>query len=285
VALVVACGGRTAPPPRPVPPVARVEVAATTCVAREEVETRLGNVLVEHRAMQSGLVVRIEATPGEATTALGLRVVRPNGDVGLDRTFTLTVNDCASAAQLLALSVDRWLTAFPEWAEPPPPPAPPKPVTTWNELALAGALNSMWMPVGADAQLGARVDRGGLRDRFGATLLVRASIPQGAGNGSFQQTSLLAGASWRHRVGSWEARVEARAGALLVSGIGFSENGRDVLPWWEGAVFGGRRFRWGAIGVEVAATALQHRAVTRDLLVAEDIPLLRVGIAGSLEIP
>jgi hypothetical protein len=92
---------------------------------------------------------------------------------------------------------------------------------------------------------------------------------------------LLAGASWRHATGPWEARVEARGGVMLVSGIGFFDNGHDLLPWWEGAAFAGRRFAWGALGVEVAATALQHRAVTRDGLVSEDIPLLRVGIAGT----
>ena len=50
----------------------------------------------------------------------------------------------------------------------------------------------------------------------------------------------------------------------------------------ERAVFAGRGFSWGALGVEVAVSGLRHRAVTRDGLVEEDIPLLRLGFAGEL---
>jgi hypothetical protein len=83
------------------------------------------------------------------------------------------------------------------------------------------------------------------------------------------------------RRGAWQAGAELRGGALLVSGVGFDENHSDWLPWWEIAVTGGRRFGWGTLGVELAGTALQHRAVTTDLLTVEDIPAFRFGVAGS----
>jgi hypothetical protein len=49
-------------------------------------------------------------------------------------------------------------------------------------------------------------------------------------------------------------------------------------------VFGGRRFGWGVLGIELAATPLAHRAVTVDGAVSEAIPRLRVGIAGIFDL-
>jgi hypothetical protein len=46
-------------------------------------------------------------------------------------------------------------------------------------------------------------------------------------------------------------------------------------------VFAGRSFSWGALGIEVAASGLTHKAVTSDGLVSEDIPLFRLGVAGE----
>jgi hypothetical protein len=143
-------------------------------------------------------------------------------------------------------------------------------------------VTSIWVPLGVEGQVGALVDRGARGNRFGVSLLVRGSVPQAAGSGRFQQTALLAGATWRRARGSWSVRAEARGGALLVSGIGYAQNASDFLPWWEGAVFGGRTLSWGTVGIEIAATGLRHKAVTRDGLVKEDIPLFRVGLAAEL---
>jgi hypothetical protein len=139
----------------------------------------------------------------------------------------------------------------------------------------------MWLPIGVEGQVGSIVDYGGGRDRIGGTAVVRASVPQAAGTGRFQQTFLLAGVAWRHRAGPWQLRAEARAGAVRITGFGFAQNDFDWLPWWEGAVFGGRRLSWGTLGVELAATGLRHKAVTRDGLVSEDVPLLRIGLSGE----
>jgi hypothetical protein len=276
VVLLIGCAAHPPAQP-PVPPRATVEIHATSCVSAPAVEQRIAEVIATHQAEQSGLVVRVSEVGSDASTDVALQIVRASGELGLDRHFTLGPLDCASAASVLALAVDRWLSEFPGWAAPVPPPAPP---TRWNELHVISALSSMWLPLGVDGQLGALVDRGPRGDRFGGSLLVRASIPQAAGTGRFQQTALLAGASWRHTRGPWVSRIELRGGALLVSGIGFTDNGSDWLPWWELAVFGGHRFGFGTLGVEIAATGLQHRAVTRDGLVSEDIPFLRVGVGG-----
>lgn len=113
-------------------------------------------------------------------------------------------------------------------------------------------------------------------------MLVRATVPQSAGSGRFQQTTLLGAIRYRHRAGRWQLHVGARAGALVVSGLGFAENRSDVLPWWEGSVAAGRALSWGTIGLELAGTGLRHRAVTGDGLVAEDIPFLRLGFAVEI---
>jgi hypothetical protein len=283
-----ACGATPRPPvvvPAP-PPAARIEVAAGECPPAIATEDRLRAVLAAHRAEHADLVIRVAGAPAIATGGHELRlvVVRGTGAVGLDRSYPLAAADCASATELVALGVERFLSAFPEWAEPPRPVPPPPPPTRWRDVHLTGAVNSIWVPLGVDAQVGGIVDWGGDRDRLGGSVVVRASVPQAAGTGHFQQTALLAGLAWRHRAAGWSLRVEARGGALLVSGIGFTRNDRDVLPWWEGAVFAGRATSWGALGVEVAATGLRHRAVTRDGLIAEDIPLFRFGISGELRL-
>jgi hypothetical protein len=273
--VAVLCAACASKPPAPAKPSVRVTNAS--CLRGDEVEARIAQVFIDHHADRSGLVAHIVET-GVEPASVTLQVVRGSGDVGLDRSYTFSPTDCASAPQLLALSVDRWLTSFPEWAEPPPAP------TRWNEVVVTTAVNSMWLPIGVDGELGALVDRGPRNDRFGATVLVRASIPQTFGSGRFQQTAFLAGASWRHRMGPWASRVELRGGALLVSGIGLADNSRDWLAWWELAGFFGRDMSWGVVGLEIAATALRDHAVTSDGLVSEDIPLLRVGVGGMFQI-
>ena len=280
VAVVLAGCATAAPVPAP-PLHARVDVSATGCVAAADVQARVAQVFAAHAADPSGLVCKISETAGESIATVTLQVVRPSGEVGLDRSYAFGPTDCASASQLLALTVDRWLSSFPEWADPP---APPRAATRWTEVLALAAVHSMWLPLGVDAQAGALVDYGSRADRFGGLVLVRAGVPQAAGSGRFQLTTFLAGAGWRLDRGDWTARLEARGGALLVSGIGLAENASDWLPWWEGAGFVGRRVSWGAIGVEVAATGLRHRAVTRDGLVSEDIPLLRIGVGGMFGI-
>lgn len=245
-------------------------------------------MLATHRATFADLVIRVDATTMPASTdAIELRVLvrRASGsEAGLDRSYTLAPSDCASATELVALGIDRFLDAFPDWAAAPLP-RPPEPMPArWFELSLLGAANAMFDPIGVDAHVGGALDIGDRRHRVGGTLHARASVPQAAGSGSFQQTSMLVGATYRLRSDGWRLRAEVRAGALVVTGVGLDTNRSDWLPWWEGAVFAGRDFAWGALGVEVAASALQHRAVTSDGLVEEDIPLLRLGVAGEFDV-
>ena len=285
VAASAACG--SAPPPRPPPPPAplpvRVDIADSACVDEAIARTRIAQVLTARHATHAGFAIEIAAAQDGDATQLQLRVVRTSGEVGLERSYELGPSDCASSPDLLALGIDRFLDAFPHWAGAPPPPPPPvPPPARWVDVTVHAAASSMFAPLGFDGYLGGAFDYGARTHRAGATLLVRASAPQDAGPGRFQQTAILAGASYRFRTGSWRVRAELRAGALLVRGTGFDDNASDWLPWWEGAVFAGRGFAWGALGIELAASGLQHDAVTSDGLVTEDIPQVRLGFAGEL---
>ena len=172
-------------------------------------------VLVDHDAVHADLIVEVNARPGE----LQLVVLRTGGDVGLDRRYPIGPADCDSAAELLALGVDRFLSSFPEWAGPArpaetPPPPPPPPRSTG--VSLTAATHALLGPLGADLQLGALVTR----RRLGGAAMVRATLPQSAGAGRFQQTSFLGGVAWRQPLGGWELRAELNAleGSPKVSG-------------------------------------------------------------------
>lgn len=274
-AVTVACGATTTAP-RPVQP--RIEVPSMTCPASSDARARLARVIAAHGATATDLVIRVDVSGGPANE-IHLRISRSTGDVGVDRTFVLGPGDCASASELLALALDRFLSAFPEWAGPARPSPPPQ---RWTELAVVTAVSSIWVPFGVDGQVGAFVDRGSRHHRIGGGLLARGSFPQAAGSGRFQQTALLGGVGYRYLGENWQLRVQVRGGGLLVTGLGFDENRSDLLPWWEGAVYAGRVVSWGSIGVEVAASGLRHKAVTTDGMVSEDIPLFRLGLAGEL---
>jgi hypothetical protein len=285
VALLVACGSSPPrpPPPPPAPPPVRVEIAASPCIDAAAARARIAQVLAARHATHAGFVIDVGATQDGDATALQLRVTRRNGEIGLERSYPLGPSDCGSAPDLLALGIDRFLDAFPHWASAPPPAPPPAPpATRWVDITLRAAASSMFAPLGFDGSLGGALDYGARTHRAGATLLVRASAPQDAGPGRFQQTAFLLGAAYRFDSGPWRLRAEVRGGGLLVRGTGFDDNASDWLPWWEGAVFAGRGFAWGALGIELAASGLQHDAVTSDGLVTEDIPQLRLGFAGEL---
>ena len=275
-AVVVLAACATAPV-RPVVRHSDVHVAASTC-ASPETHARIARVLAEHHAELAGLVVDITTTPrDDGGAAIALRVVRPSGEVGLDRTYTLAANECASAPELLALGVDRWLTAFPEWAVPPPPePAAPE---RWLDVLARGTVAGIAPPLGVEGALGAIGDYGGVVDRVGGSVLVRSGPAQAAGSGRFREIALLAGAEWRHRWPQWDLGVELRGGVLRVSGLGFAINDASWIKWWEAAASFGRRFGRATVALEVAATTLRDHAVTRDGLVSQNIPLVRAGIS------
>jgi hypothetical protein len=279
VCLLAVAACHAAPVRAPAPVHAQLHADASVCVDASALDAAVARVLAEHGADNSGLVVELHASATETGFGVSLRVKNHGGEVGLDRQYALTASDCASAVPLLALAVDRWLTAFPEWAEPPPP--PPLRAARWYAVALEGSAGASAPPLGLDGTLGAVLDWGGARDRVGAALVARTGVPQDAGAGRVRVITALAAATWRHRVGVWEMRAELRGGALRANGLGFSSDHSDWLPWWEIAVFGGRRLSWGAVGLELATSANRDRAVTTEGVVSVALPYVHVGISGT----
>src|SRR5438874_2729570 len=106
----------------------------------------------------------------------------------------------------------------------PVPPVPPRseirahagacidPAAGQVAAALEGAIAASVPPLGAEGEAGAFGDFGGERDRFGLSLVARTGIPQHAGGGRIREIAALAGATWRHQLGTWQARVELRGG-------------------------------------------------------------------------
>ena len=272
VALAAGCASTTRRGEVP----ARVEVATTVCPDPGQARARLAAVLAA-RGAPPGLVVHVEADEQGEPREVRLRVVDAGGEVGVDRSYPLAPADCPSATELLAIGVERYLARLPAWSGPARPDA--RATVAWS---LVAAVSATGLPAGVDGHLGAVVDRRRRHDRVGAGLLVRASWPQAAGPGQLQQTAVLAVARYRRLRGRWHGEAGARGGALVVSGLGFAADRSDVLPWWEGYVAAGRSWRWGSVGLEVAASGLRHRAATSDGSVDVELAQVRLGLALEL---
>src|SRR5690349_12091819 len=120
VVAATACGSPPKPPAIPVmPPEAKVEIAPGECPAPDVAETRIRAVLVTHHAEYGDFTIRVTTVAAAPpATNVTLSIVRPSGEVGVERDYALAPADCASAPDLLALAVDRFLSSFPEWAGP-----------------------------------------------------------------------------------------------------------------------------------------------------------------------
>ena len=236
--------------------------------------------IVHTPPIRAGCVAR-SARRREASTTVTLQVVRPTGEVGLDRSYTFGPTDCASASQLARAHRRSVAELVSEWANPP---APPRVATQWTEVLALAAVQSMWLPLGVDAQAGALVDYGSRADRFGGLVLVRAGVPQAAGSGRFQLTTFLAGAGWRLDRG--EVDRAARSPRRCAAGQRHRSYRERVRL---AAVVGGRRVCRppGVVGTDRRrgrATGLRHARLRGMAWYQEDIPLLRIGVGGMFGI-
>lgn len=231
------------------------------------------------------IAVRAEPVAADPAVSLGTRVEltveRSDGTRGLERSYRLARADCASAPELLALALDRFLAEFPIWGVPAR-----RREERSRALEVVGG-------VAAGAALGPSTpafDLGGALDlevaprhMLGAGLTVRASAPLALGSGRYQLTTAAIGGRWRYTgLGAWEPRLEVRGGGVLVLGVGFdADNDRQVLPWFEGVAAVSRRWRGVAFGAWVAVAPVSHRAVTDDGLFSRDIPNVHAGLSAE----
>lgn len=281
-ALGACSGATTTPPARPAGPT--IAVVGDECVDHKAAVARLRATLVRRGAAGGDLRVTIRAVPvaGDPEVELGtdveLVVERSDGTRGLERSYRLEPADCASAPELLALALDRFLSAFPIWAVP----APRRERAGSLAITGAGGLGAAVGPTTPSLDVTGAADLAiAPRHRVGLGVTVRASAPLALGSGSFQQTTGVLGGRWRYTgFGPWEPRVELRGGGVLVLGVGFdADNDRQILPWLEAVAGVSRRWRGLWLGAWIAVAPVSHRAVTNDGLRSRDLPNVHAGLS------
>jgi hypothetical protein len=274
--------------------------------ARAEVEVRGAGDCLDTSGLMGGMTRRLDADATLGARLLKVQILRtrlaatgdtdvqlaislPRGRTVLERRYRFRPDECGRATELLFLVVDRFLTGLPAeeravlrrqlLAERPPAAgASTRPALL---LWLRAAVSSEWAPTGGDADLGLSLDLVWGRHRLGGSLGVVAALPRALGDGHYQQTTPLAGLSYRLALGGWLPGAELRLGPTLVSGYGYDVNGRATLPWLEVAALLERSWRGVSLGLRVAFAPLQHRAVTEDRLHSEDLSRFKVGLSLS----
>ena len=241
------------------------------CASRADIKAHLEASLEIFGVLDSdvSVVVTIEKQK-ENRFHVKLTVSREN-QLGLEREYRLSRTDCASLGQLLHMTLDRFFTSFPAWRSPPPvveeEMAPPAPAPVEEEtqaqrrveigVFLTPALEVA--PVGGSLDLGARADLGDIH-RFGASLLVRESLPAQLAGNRFLQTYGLLGISWQYAAYSIRPRLELLGGFLNTLGVHFENNESTWLFWMEARAILEKRWRKVALGLDIAASPMRHQA-------------------------
>jgi hypothetical protein len=270
----------------------RVE-SATACLDVDVLTATLERVLAGGVSRpQSDLHVTITARPSApGATAITMRVATSAGRVVLDRHYRLSPADCRNATVLLRTVLERFLDGLPTqaWPRPPatalvlaaPAPEPPPRRPRRLEVAVLGAVNGRMLPVGVDGQVGARVALGLGRHLMGGDLVARAGAPGTLGEGQFEVVSAFAAIGWQYDVGGWRPGLAVRAGPVAVIGYGYDVNHNAWLFGVEGVASLARCGRALCLGLEVAASPLQLKAVTADRQQQASLPLLHAGLTWS----
>lgn len=266
-------------------PLVRAEVNVegdAACLTRALLRARLEQVLAaEQRAARLAIEVREARTGVLATVTLVAKTVW--GEALLERRYELAAADCASATELLALVLERFLAGFPaeRWRALERRAALAA-LDRRLEVALEAAVALELVPTGGSFELGASLEYGSSRHRFGASLLARASLPRVLGQGHFLALGVLAGLRYRLAAFAWQPGLEVRAGPVLLAGYGFDESYTRAAFGLEVVVRLERAFRRLRLGLELGASPLRHRVLTLDRSASESLPLLLVGARLAL---
>lgn len=259
----------------------RVETIGQACPTARDAQAAVHPVLARHGAQNSGLVVSVATeVVDDLTRRLQLRVLRADGDIGLDRSYELPRGDCSSAAQLVAVTVDRFLASFPRWLDSASGGDQPLRST---ELEMRGGPTGFATPASYGGVVGLRASRGVTVHRLGVGLVVSGTLPIRVGAGRFFTAAALGELFWAGRWSRLELSLGLRGGVMTVSGTGFEQNETSALRWAEGAASLARRFGWGTLGLDLGASLWQHRALSHgDSNGSQDIPAFRLGLVASV---
>lgn len=248
-------------------------VGSGDCVDRAEVTRAINAVFTRLGVRHPALRITVTATAAPESTSASLTVVR-DGKIGLARQYSFVPADCDSVAPLLAVTVQRFLTAFPAWAGPSRVVKIDRPMRAQWQLVTAANVEGFLR--GASGELETSLDFGTGAHRFGISALWRAATPLALGSNRFYYMTGTAGVLWRYH-GSWHPRAELRVGRTRVRGLGFVQNTSTWLPALEAAFAVERKIGPVRVGLQLSASPLLQRAITIDRRFRRRIPWIRLG--------
>lgn len=255
------------------------------------------------------LRIEVDEEPCADRFCLDFKVASARGEPLLERRYQFSRTDCASARELLAAVLERFLQQLPfeAWTEeapaeplreePPPyplsPPPPPergqdtadtvlvsRDRVLFTGLAIGLAAQSAWAPSNGELEVAPTMDLGleGHRIWFGPVL--RIGLPRALGEGRVLEGQALVGLGYVRVLPSWRLRAGLLGGVAIVDGYGFETNNRvGVLPWVEAVL--GAELRLGAvwIGLQAGGGFLEHRLKIPGSPDATTLSNLRLGLS------
>jgi hypothetical protein len=277
---------------------ADVKVAAgNDCIDAADVRARLAAVVATRVGDPSEVAVHVDSSAtGRHETTVTLRVATRVGRVVLDRKFVLAPSDCASAAELLTLVLDRFLTRLPvdQWNEHPLRPAGMPPIVVRDpaqsprsragsglEVALVSAVGIAGRVDGVDVELGLRFDVGHPCWRFGGGALVRQGQEAEFGGAEVATRFALATSGVRYAGRGWQGAVELRGGAVQL--IGIVPGRPPAFPWAELAGSLSWVWRHASVGLVLSGSPVSDRVVwVNSVSQMLEIPEFRIGLGVSV---
>ncbi|MBN2530018.1 MAG: hypothetical protein JXR76_26750 [Deltaproteobacteria bacterium] len=286
----------------------------TECLDGPKLQQALAFVLNRYPEKRQLMTIVASDAPTEAGANLHLRaIMKSSGEISLDRQFSLESADCNSAADLLSLVLEQFLTDFSveQWrAEHESDALMPQKVASTEALeekptekivekvvtreivkevvvekdtaTLAGFVfvgaDFRWITPGVDFELGVAFDTGTSAHRLIAGSIYRATMPKTLGSGRYMENLFLLCVGWQYRAARIVVRSEVRVGAELISGFGYGTSYNEwnlQLEFNEALLFQLGAFRLGPqIGIS---------PIRRHIFVAggpkENLPNFRAGIS------
>ena len=278
--------------PRTVLPAVDIK-ASTHCLDENRLGPRLQDILVNHaKSREVDLLITVEDREASGNTEVILRGITGDGDLVLDRHFTLSTSDCESSTDLLVtvstrfvqeLPLERWTlgrTPVPVRAALPRPPPKALSISVCGQLAAYLA----FLPTGGSFGGTVITYIGNKTHALSIEASTLASYPRDLGQGQFYTVLLEGGAGWKYSPSPWLVRISVHAGALMAAGHGFKSNEATWVPWTELTAGFGRSFGPLAIAGNVAISPFRHTAATAGEEQSRDISNFRLGLAVEFPI-
>jgi hypothetical protein len=262
----------------------------TDCMEIADIKAALASVL-DSREESPFMIVTVVVSPTVGGSLAVLRVIeRETGEILLEKSLNIVPEECADAHLVLKVMLEQFFTGFPiqKWKEKQAP-SPPEPVVRTERVVvdqevmplhwmLLMGVDSRWPTPSGSLEFGLGVGAGARHHGVIGHVLFRAGWPHPLGDGRFLETAALLALGWRFSASeNRQLRLEVRAGAVRVSGLGYEKNYSQWLILLEAQL--SLLWRLGSVylGPELGISPLFHsvHTVSGD---HEDLPWLRVGI-------